>query len=239
MRTNQKNKLHMFNSVAAKLAENITKLSFLSALPAALQRFNQTVQLIEAKETERSDQTTGKLEVRDEAEDVLVELLVQVSSSLTAYASSSNNTELYEKAKVKKSELHRLRDTELLLKAKSIQALAQQYSEHVVPFGTTAEILTAFQQAIPAFETAAGNVDKGFAGRSGARISVYDAFDEADAILKDQIDNLMESVKKVDYQLYNEYRAARVIHDLGGSRDTKRQIPPVVTPTVLQPAAAK
>jgi hypothetical protein len=235
MRTNQKNKLHMYNSVDAKLAENKPKLSFPPALPAALQRFDQTVQLIEAKETERSDQTTGKLEVRDEAEDILVELLVQVSSSLIAYASSSKNTELYQKAKIKKGMLHRLRDTELLLKAKSMLTLALQYNEQLVPFGITAEIMTAFQQAIPAFETASENVDKGFTGRSGARISVYDAFDQADAILKDQIDTMMESVKKVDYQLYNEYWAARVIHDLGRTREPKKPNQPVASSAMRNP----
>ena len=49
----------------------------------------------------------------------------------------------------------------------------------------------------------------------------------------------MESVKKVDYQLYNEYWAARVIHDVGGTRDTKKPVPPVVSPAVPQLLAAR
>jgi hypothetical protein len=239
MRTNQKNKIHMYNSVAAKLAQYSAKLSFLTALPAVLQLFNRTIQLIEEKETERSNQTTGKLEVRDDAEDALVELLVQVSSSLLAFASSLKNTELYEKAKVKKGILHRLRDVELLLKAKAILVLAQQNSEQIAPYGVTAEILAAFQQAITDFEAAMGNVDKGYAGRSGARVSLYEAFDQADAILKDQLDAMMESVKKVDSQIYNEYWASRVIHDLGGARETKKPPAPVVPSATVQPAPAK
>ena len=232
MRTNQKNKLRMTKAVIAKLNANSAELAQVPAIAPALAKLSQCVQSIETKETERGDQSTGKLEVRDEAEDILVEALVQVSSSLTAFASSSNDTELYEKAKIKKSILHRLRDNELLLKAKSMLTLARQYVDQLVPFGTTAELIASFEQAITSFETAASGVDKSFSGRSGARLSVNDAFDEADAILKDQLDNLMESVKKVDLQLYNEYKVARVIHDLGGGRDTKKggQTPPVQPP---------
>ncbi|MGD0036558.1 MAG: hypothetical protein ABSC53_04610 [Bacteroidota bacterium] len=239
MRTNQKNKLRMTKAVIAKLSANSAELAQVPAIAPALAKLSQCVQSIETKETERGDQSTGKLEVRDEAEDILVEALVQVSSSLTAFASSSNDTELYEKAKIKKSVLHRLRDEELLLKAKSILALAQQYAVQLVPFGTTAEIITSFDQAIASFQTAAANVDTSFSGRSGARLSVNEAFDESDIILKDQLDNLMESVKKIDPQLYNEYKIARVIHDLGGPRDTKKPVQTTSAAAAPQSVQAK
>jgi high-affinity Fe2+/Pb2+ permease len=222
----------MTKAVIAKLSANSAKLAAVPAIAPTLAKLSQCVQVIETKETERGDQSTGKLEVRDEAEDVLVELMVQGSSSLTAFASSSKNIELYEKAKIKKSVLHRLRGNELLLKAKSTLTLLQQYADQLVPFGITAELITSFEQAISSFEAASANVDKGFSGRSGARLSVNEAFDESDVIIKDQLDNLMESVKKIDLQLYNEYKVARVIHDLGGGRDTKKggQTPPAQPP---------
>ncbi len=229
----------MFKAVIAKLSANSAELAQIPALAPALAKFIQCVQTIEAKETERGDQTTGKLEVRNAAEDALVEILVQVSSSLTAFASSLNNTELYAKTKIKKSILHRLRDEELLLKAKSILTLAQQYAVQLVPFGTTADIITSFDQAITSFQTAAANVDTGFSSRSGARLSEVDAFDGADEILKDQLDNLMESIKMIDPQLYNEYKVARVIHDLGGPRDTKKPVQTTAAAAVRQSVPAK
>jgi hypothetical protein len=67
---------------------------------------------------------------------------------------------------------------------------------------------------------------------------VYDGFDTADNLLKNQIDQLMESVKKTNVQLFNEYLAARVINDLGGPRSSKSTAPAAVqTGTAATPKA--
>jgi predicted flavoprotein YhiN len=228
MRTNQSNKLNMLKSVIALLAANTAGTAVVKAFAAALTKLINVVQMIEAKETERNDNKTGKLEARDDTEDVLIEALVPAASALAAFASANNNVELIEKAKAKKSVLHKLRDNELLLKAKAILALAQQYVDKLGDYGITAQSLTDLQQNIDNFETAMGNVEKGFSGRSGARIAVHDAFDAADNVLKNQLDKMMETVKKADHELYNKYLVARVIHDLGGRRS--KEAPPTPVP---------
>ena len=228
MNNNQKNKLQMYKKVGAKLKENLAKLAVVAKLPPAVQKFLGIIDIIEAKSSEAKDQTTGKLAVRDEAEDTLLELISRVSSSIVAYASEAKNTELHAKALIKKSELHRMRDTEIASTAKSILGLGQKYATEIEPYGVTAEVLTALEQAIEAFKTATENLGKGYSGKTGARLSMVEAFDQADVLLKEQIDNMMETVKKTDLQLYNEYQVARVIHDLGGSHTAK---------TAAQPAA--
>jgi hypothetical protein len=237
MRTNQSNKLNMLKSVIALLTANTTSTAVVKAFAAALAKFINIVQMIDAKETERNDDSTGKLEARDDTEDVLIETLVPVASALAAFASANNNVELIEKAKAKKSVLHKLRDNELLLKAKAILALAQQYVDKLGDYGITAQALTDLQQNIDNFETAMGNVDKGFTGRSGARIAVQDAFDAADDVLKNQLDKMMETVKKTDHELYNKYLVARVIHDLGG-RHSKVAPPTLAAQKLPQTAPA-
>ena len=216
MRINQSNRYNMIKGVIAVLRGGITKVAVVPAIAAALARLEQIVETISIKELERSDDTTGKLDVRDNVEDMLVEALVPVASALTAYASVTKNVELFEKAKIKKAAMYRLRDNELVLKAKAILTLAQQYIDKLGDYAVTAQSLNDLQQYIADFEAAIANVDKGHSGRSGARIAVHDAFDAADDVLKNQLDKMMETVRKTDPQLYNEYISARVIHDLGG-----------------------
>lgn len=231
MRINQSNKYNMFKTVLALLKANTARTAVVRAFAAALATFEGIVETIGIKERERSDNSTGKLDVRDNAEDALVEAVVPVSSAVMAYASATKNTELYDKARVKKSILYHLRDNELVLKAKTILALAQQYVDKLGDYAVTAQTLTELQQDITDFEAAMADLGKGLSGRSGARIAVHDAFDAADDVLKNQLDKMMETVKQTDLQFFNEYIAARVIRDLGGGR-SKNNVP---TPA---PAAA-
>lgn len=231
MKTNHSNKLAMYKRVSAWLAVNLAALVLLvPALAKAAAKLEQAIADILSSETECKNSATGKLEVRDETENVLVELLIPVCGALTAYASSVQNTELFEKAKIKKSALYRLRDNDLLIKAKSIAALAQESLSDLADFAVNAETLTALQTAINHFEAAVADVGSSTANRTGARIAVYDGFDAADSLLKNQIDQLMESVKKTNVKLFNEYLAARVINDLGGPRSSKSTPPAGTTP---------
>jgi len=239
MKTNHSNKLAMYKRVSAWLKVNLAALALLvPALAKAAARLEQAIADILSSETERDNTATGKLKVRDETDNVLVELLLPVCGALTAYASATKNTELFEKAKTKKSALYRLRDNDLLIKAKSLAALAQESLANLADYAVSAETLTALQTAITNFEAAVADVGSSTANRTGARIAVYDGFDTADNLLKNQIDQLMESVKKTNVQLFNEYLAARVINDLGGPRSSKSTAPAAVqTGTAATPKA--
>jgi hypothetical protein len=49
-------------------------------------------------------------------------------------------------------------------------------------------------------------------------------------VLKNQLDKMMETVKKTDHELYNKYLVARVIHDLGGRRSKEATPAPAAIP---------
>lgn len=49
-----------------------------------------------------------------------------------------------------------------------------------------------------------------------ARKILYEAFAEADEILKEEIDKIMEVVKEQHRDFYDQYKAARMIRDIGG-----------------------
>ena len=50
---------------------------------------------------------------------------------------------------------------------------------------------------------------------------LHNASPATDEILKEELDTIIELVKSRDTEFYNQYRAMRVIKDLGGGHTTK------------------
>ncbi len=225
MTNNQENKRGMYSTVLPLLKANTGKTGSVPAFAPAVASFETTLAQINAKEKERSEGTTGKLETRDNAEAELIDALIPVAGALAAYASETNNTELKEKAAVKISVLEHMRDLDLLDKAKAIAGYAQEQNTNLVPYGVSADVLTALDQKRSAFETAVAELGKGKVERTGARTALNDLFDTADDILKNKLDNMMKVVRKNEPQLGIAYDAARVIKDLGAGHAVKQPVP--------------
>ena len=233
MTNNQENKRGMYSTVLTLLKANTGKTGSVPAFAAAAASFETTLAQINAKEKERNERTTGKMETRDIAEAELIDALMPVAGALAAYASETNNAELKEKAAVKISVLERMRDLDLLDKAKAIAGYAQDQNTNLVQFGATADVLTALDQKCSAFETAVAELGKGKVERTGARTALNDLFDAADDTLKNKLDNMMKVVRRNEPQLGIAYDAARVIKDMGAGHALKQPVP---TPA---PAAAR
>ncbi|NCQ19599.1 MAG: hypothetical protein GW805_14895, partial [Ignavibacteria bacterium] len=74
-----------------------------------------------------------------------------------------------------------------------------------------------------------------FTDRSATRVALTKLFEKTDALLNEEADMLVEVVKESQPDFYNQYFAARVIKDLGGSHtkpaDEDKTPPPTDTPT--------
>ena len=65
-----------------------------------------------------------------------------------------------------------------------------------------------------------------------------DAFDETNLLLNEELDVLMETLKESEKEFYEEYRAARVIKDLGGGRSPKNGKTEAIAPATAESTAA-
>jgi hypothetical protein len=236
MTNNQENKRGMYSTVLTLLKANAGKTSSVPAFAAAAASFETTLAQINAKEKERNERTTGKMETRDIAEAELIDALMPVAGALAAYASETSNTELKEKATVKISVLERMRDLDLLDKAKAISGYAQEQGDKLVPYGVTADVLAALDQKCSAFDAAVSELSKGKVERTGARSMLNDLFDEADDTLKNKLDNMMKVIRRNEPQLGIAYDAARVIKDLGAGHAVKQPVPAPASARVAVPA---
>ena len=215
MTSNQSNKYTMYRSAVELLETNTAKTAALPAFEASFGKFDSLVDQIGEKDKERMTKTPGKANARDETEDALVLGTLIVSSALTAYASSTGNAQLKGAVKVSESQLRYVRTNEQLNLAKMVLDLATANLAALSPFGVTQAMLDDLKSRIAAYDAATKQVSSGMAERVGARTAVSDLFNQADQILKDEIDRMMQFFRVSAPEFYNDYRAARVIKDTG------------------------
>ena len=218
----------MYRSTVELLEKNTTKTASLPAFEVSFGKFGTLVDQIGDKEKERMGKTSGKANARDECEDALVLGTVIVSSALTAYANSIGNAQLKAAVKVSESQLRYARTNEQLNLAKMVLDLATANLAALGPFGVTQAILEDLKARIAAYDAATKQVSSGMAERVGARTAVSDLFIQADQILKDELDRMMQFFRVSAPEFYNDYRAARVIRDIGVRHNKAGQ--PVASP---------
>jgi hypothetical protein len=228
MRKHEENKLTMYKSVLTDLDSNKSKTDTVAAFAEPIMEFRTTVQAIESKTSQMDNAITGKTSTKLKAEDELIRVLLPIAAALYTYGRKQNNAEISEKVKVQESYLRRMRDTELVIKARSIHALAVANVGSLGDYGITDVKVDDLSDKIENYNTSLGQRESGTAVRSGARLSLTELFAKADDILENSLDPLMELLRETFTEFYNEYFAARVIKDLGIVHEPE---PPPTPPT--------
>ncbi len=223
MRNNQNNKFAMFAAVDNVLKGHLTSAQTIPALAGVIDDFDGLVDQIREKDRERAGKTSGKVAVKEDAEDAMVMATIVVAGALTAYAQSKGNAQLKKSAHIAETAFRHARAEEQINTAKMIYDLAKGNEQELVPFGVSASTLADLKARIAAYDSAVRAVASGMAERTGAATAVNDLFERADEMLKGQIDTLMQFFRISEPEFYNDYRAARVIKDLGGSHTTPGQ----------------
>lgn len=215
MTSEQNSKYTMYRSTVELLEKNTAKTAALPAFGVSFGKFDSLVDQIGDKEKERVTKTPGKVNLRDEAEDALVLGTLIVASALTAYASSTGNSQLKGAVKISESQLRYVRTIDQLNMAKVVLDLATANLAALGPFGVTQTVLDDLKARTAAYDAATKQVSSGMAERVGARTAVSDLFIQADQVLKDELDRMMHFFRVSAPEFYNDYRAVRVIKDVG------------------------
>ena len=214
MTKSEENINSMFKAVSSLLAANQAKIDTLPALANSVSNFNQKLGDIQNKDAEYTHLTSGKTNMKNSAEEDMIEALLPIASAVNVYAKINGKADLKENSKVTVSDLRRLRDSELLIKAQYLHDIAQTNIADLANFGVAEANLTNLQSLIDTYKSSIEVKDTSFAEKSAARESLSKLFDDANEILKEEIDMLMELFRTSDSDFYNSYKSARVIRDL-------------------------
>lgn len=226
MTNHEENKLNMFNSVLAVLNEHETAVSEIPALAETITQFQSEVTAIVETDNQYGQSTSGKTAEKNVAVEEAIVCLLPVRAALYALALKNKDEELKAVSSSTESYLKKLRDVELVKTAEQILQTAQQRINGLTPYKITSEKLTALKNKIDAVKSKGGKKDTGFSNKSALRKSLTEKFDNADEILSEHLDTMMELVRQDNVQFYNQYFSARVIKDLGAGRKTTDTPPP-------------
>ena len=229
----EENKYEMFKAVEAVLDKNQTAVDTLPALAEAKGEFASLITRIIKTEKDFGTATVGKVATKNSIENELIDALLPLKGALASLARKTKNTELSLLVKFSKSDLQRLGNTELENKAATILEIVEANKTALAAYNVDEVEITDLTEKVAAFKAATANKQTSFAGKGGARVSLTGLFDDADEVLKIDIDNLMLRMKKDYPDFCNEYQAARVTKDLGGKhKDDEDETPlPPDTPT--------
>jgi hypothetical protein len=229
----QRNKYMMLIAVLALLKISTVITAVIPAFAAVVARLQQIADDINTRANERNQSEAGTYDARDGAEEELLDTLDEVANALVAYASNDHLPDVREIAGIKRSKLDKMAKAELVLRADAIIALAIKYKQQIARYGAPAEKVDSLQPALDAFKGSMDAVATGASGRTGAVKTLKSMFNEADAVLKDSLDRMAATLQNSNPQFYASYKAARVIHDLGGSHT--KNLPPVTPPVAAIP----
>jgi hypothetical protein len=229
MQDNLENKLTMYQTVVSLLDANSTKIASITALTDALTdaltNFKDVVSAIQEKDNEARTARTGNADVKAARRKAVEESALAIASALFALGSVTHEDRLKQLAAYNKSKLAGLRDTQLVTDVTNIKNLADANAAPLAAYGITPAMISALDTQLSSFSSSIGTRTSGSSIGVSALKQVKTRFDDADAILEEQMDKIMEVFHNSDTQFYDAYFNSRQIIDLGIRHDDDEDTP--------------
>lgn len=215
MRDTLENKFTMYRAVETLLDDNTAKTAAIPIFATRLTEFKDVLVQIVDKEDSRTTATMGMTADKKEKRNAMIEDAAVLAAKMRTLGFDTNDDRLIEMGDLKRSDLARMRDTQLIPTVQGLKNTADLNSAELAPYGVTALMITDLDTKLTDYNTALGSKESSFSVKGAAYTALLGLFDSADDILKNKLDNLMEGFKTSDNEFYNQYKIAREIHDIG------------------------
>lgn len=211
MNDKQENKVSMYFAVVQVVDANNAVWAGTPAFVNAEAAFGTVMggiqDLVEVQETVITGVRTDKLV----ALDAMVEKALLVSGAVFAYATDTDNNTLKEAVAYSASDLKYVRDTIAAERATVIHDQANAVIASLADYDVDAAVLTELTGLIDAFAALIPGPRVAITARKGATSGLVELMKEADSLLKERLDKLMNLYKVTDLEFYTHYFNARII----------------------------
>jgi len=236
MKTEQKNKLVAYIAAEAVLRAN-PEIANVPGLPAKLAVFGNRIAEIHELALIQGQPLAVSRAKREALFASMNRLTTKVATAVMNVARDRKLEELAAAVQFKRSLLRYARPPERLWLARRVFTAAQGVNDALATYGVTAETLADFQARIEAASDGVHMARTTVTARRAATERLRDMIRETDAMLREELDPLVEQMRDDQPQFHADYRAAREVVDVPGSR------PPAESPTAgseatTPPAAA-
>ena len=208
------NKKEMFDVVVSYLNG---KLAAWSSIPKVGEFLNQFTTVVAQIETAQYAQQQARVflgKSKTQIKSMVAEKADILNDTVETYALVNGNEELRLQMSASYSGLNRLRNADFIPAIKAvIDAVQENIDVLTTEYGTTSEQVESLKADFDEFLTLNGQPRAYKVASVEATKNLELLFDEADAILNERLDKVINIFKRRDPGFYNGYLAARVIVD--------------------------
>lgn len=227
MRTIQTNRLAMYKEVDSYMARHNDVWSEMSPLTVALQTFKGKI--LDADNAVQLQETpTGATDTKAAARDELEEVVFLTGEALSVLGHADGDGELLSVTDLTRASLDRLPDDELITRGNAVLDRANARKTDLATLQVTQGNLQEFTQKLQQFSTLKLQPRSDAVEHAAKTQSLASIMREANAILRNQIDRMVNLFSRTNPEFVSGYRAARVVVDRAATHKTKTagQAPP-------------
>ncbi len=213
MSDNDKKRLSMYETVISFLMENRDIISLNRSFYYSISKLRKIVDEIKIRDKELSSDTLEKTVITYNAKDDLIFTLIPVTAALFNFAKTKNDISLKEKTRMAQSFFIRLRDVELINKATGIYQLACIHLNSLQRYKINQKVVNDLKVKLDRFSGALDNKINTFVNGNAA-VALNNAFNDAEGILSNQLDKLVEQIDSVFPEFYDDYLMIRSMENI-------------------------
>jgi hypothetical protein len=237
MELKQTNRIRMFTAVITVVESYQAVWSVMAPFVTAFQKFKDKVQAVHAAAQKQGTATAGATLDRDDARDALEGVLFLICQALKVLAHQANDNELRTLANVSPSSIHVMNEVELLNLATTIKEQTVPRASELATLHVSAQNLAELDSAIADFNEAKSAPRAATANRMVQTEALSRLLREANDVLRNELDPMVNLFGRTDPEFVAAYRGARVIVDRTGARQTA-PAPQQTGPTSQAPPSA-
>ncbi|RJP74495.1 MAG: hypothetical protein C4539_00065 [Ignavibacteriales bacterium] len=213
MSDNDKKRLSMYENVISFLQENRDIISLNRSFYYSLSKLRKMVDEIKIRDKELSSDTLEKTVKTYNAKDELILSLVSITAALYNFARERNDITLKEKTRISQSFFVRLRDVELINRASGIYQIASLNFNALQKYKVTKELMHDLKAKLDRFSSALDTKVNSFI-TGDAAVALSNSFNEAESIINNQLDKLVEQFDSVFPEFYDDYLMIRSMENI-------------------------
>lgn len=209
----QTNQFRMFTNTRATLDANSLLWNGIPVMITSKNELDEVYQRIE--EVNEKTVVKSKAVTANKAL-VLTNLIKKVlvlSGALQAYAAFTDNTVLAGKIKLVKSDITKIRETDVEAVIAPVLKEALKEIDNLIDYGISEALITEADTSLDDYKVLIGQPRTIRNQAFAAMILLDELFDAANVIVKNKLDKLMIRFKFTHTEFYSEYERARTIVD--------------------------
>jgi len=213
MNAKQSAKLNMYRAAEKHVDDNASIIAANPAFQTAFNKFKPNITAVAGTAQQKSAALTGIAADKSNSKQTLCRLAADIAGVIYAYTAANANNTLKDEMNLSVSKLQRTRDEELAPRCQNIHDKGTANLAALADFGITAAILANLQTAINNYSAETPKPRTALSGRKTANANLAALFKETDAILKDQLDKLVELFRAANPDFVQTYESTRIIVD--------------------------